>query len=173
MTSLTWILVAFPDMGSALSNQPVPTLDLKRYAGVWHEMAHLPLRFERQCVGDVTATYTVNADNTVHVRNACRMRNGAKSVAMGVARLGHTPGALKVSFAPRWLGWIPWVWADYWVVDVDPDYQWAVVGGPSKKYLWVLSRAPTMPTALFKQLTQRAAARGYPTDKLIMTAPLQ
>jgi apolipoprotein D and lipocalin family protein len=64
------------------------------------------------------------------------------------------------------------VWADYWVVDLDAQYRWAVVGGPSRKYLWVLSRTPTMKRETFAQIKADAAARGYDTEKLIMTAPL-
>ncbi len=85
---------------------------------------------------------------------------------------GH-PGQLKVRFAPGWLSWLPMVWADYWVIDLDKDYGWAVVGGPGKKYLWVLSRTPTMDKELFERIKANAARRGYPVDKLVMAAPLR
>ena len=91
----------------------------------------------------------------------------------GVAkRVPGQPGALKVRFAPHFLTWIPWVWGDYWVVELDPEYRWAVVGSPSRKYLWVLSRAPSMDKALFQQIRDRVQARGYPVAKLVMAAPL-
>lgn len=173
MVSFTWMLFMISSTTGALPNQPVPMLDLQRYAGSWHEIAHLPLRFERQCVDDVTATYTVLADQALQVRNACRTRDGSLDVAEGIARPGQVPGALKVSFAPRWLRWIRATWADYWVVEVDPQYQWAVVGSPSRKYLWILSRAPRMSSRLFGQLTQHATDRGYPVNKLIKMAPLK
>ncbi|MEO7073607.1 MAG: lipocalin family protein, partial [Rhodanobacter sp.] len=115
-----------------------------------------------------------NADGTVGVRNACRTKNGAMDASVGLARtVPRAPGALKVRFAPRILSWLPWVWADYWVIDLDPDYRWAVVGGPSQKYLWILSRTASMDTQLFRQIRDRAAARGYPVEKLVMAAPLQ
>ena len=82
------------------------------------------------------------------------------------------PGALKVRFAPRWLSWLPMVWADYWVIALDPDYYWALVGGPSRKYLWVLSRQPSMPKEQFDRLVTEAARRGYPVDRLVMAASL-
>ncbi|MEP6899677.1 MAG: lipocalin family protein [Rhodanobacter sp.] len=158
---------------ASLANQPLPALDLPRYVGQWHEIAHLPMFFQRKCVDTITAIYTANPNGTIGVHNACRTRAGTMEASDGVAKkvIGQ-PGALKVRFAPGWLAWLPWVWADYWVVEVDPDYQWAVVGGPSRKYLWVLSRRPSMDRALFTQLTDRARQRGYAVERLVMAAPL-
>lgn len=158
----------------ALPNQPVAALELTRYAGTWHEIAHLPMYFQRQCVDTITATYTPRPDGTIEVRNACRTRSGSMDEAVAVARpVAGSPGALEVRFAPAWLSWLPMAWADYWVVDLDPDYQWAVVGGPSKKYLWVLSRQPDMDRTLFEGIKARAARRGYPVDRLQMAAKLR
>lgn len=167
------ILMAGSATASAAANQPVAALDLQRYSGKWHEIAHLPMFFQRNCIDQVTATYTLQKDGSVEVRNACRNTDGAMDESVGAARTvaGH-PGKLEVRFAPSWLSWLPMVWADYWVVDLDPDYRWAVVGGPSRKYLWVLSRSPTMNRGLFERIKADARARGYPVDKLIMTAPL-
>ena len=77
-------------------------------------------------------------------------------------------GRLEVRFAPDWLAWAPMVWADYWVVELDPDYRWAVVGGPSRKYLWILSRTPTMDSTQYDAIRARAAQRGYPVEKLVL-----
>lgn len=157
-----------------LPNRPVASLDLQRYSGHWHEIAHLPMYFQRQCVDTITATYTPQPDGTLQVRNACRRNDGRISAVTGVARaVAGKPGALQVRFAPRWLTWLPAVWADYWVLDLDPGYQWAVVGGPSRKSLWVLSRAPGMDKALFARLKADAGARGYPVDRLVLAAPLE
>lgn len=171
---LLWLAFsAIPVSAQTLPNEPVASLDLNRYVGTWHEIAHLPLYFQRQCVDNVTATYTLQADGTVGVHNACRTRSGSMDVADGTARKTAGPaGALQVRFAPSWLGWLPFVWADYWVVELDPNYQWVVVGSPSRNYLWVLSRSPTMSRAQFEQLRERAAKRGYPVDKLIMVSSL-
>ena len=90
----------------------------------------------------------------------------------GVAKpVDGKPGALKMRFAPDWLSWVPGVWADYWVIEVGHNYQWAVVGNPSQKYLWVLSRSPSMDRGTFEQIRERAAQRGYPVDDLVMAAP--
>lgn len=170
------LLVAMAATASAqpMPNRPVDALDLGRYAGTWHEIAHLPMFWQRKCVSDITATYTPNADGTIAVRNACRDANGELQVSEGRAKpVPGRPGALEVTFAPRALAWLPFVWADYWVVDLDPAYRWAVVGSPSRKYLWILSREPSMPRARFDELTARAAARGYPVDRLVRAAPVE
>lgn len=154
-------------------NAPVPQLDLQRYSGQWHEIAHLPMFFQRQCVGDITATYTPRADGTIDVRNACRTKDGSTDVSEGIARpVAGKPGQLEVRFAPEWLSWLPLVWADYWVIDLDPEYRWAVVGGPDREHLWVLAREPRMNHALFQRLKARAAAKGYNLRELKVMAPL-
>ena len=171
--ALTTAVLATASAVAAATNAPVASLDLQRYAGQWHEIAHLPMFFQRHCADQITATYTINPDDSIGVHNACRARNGKMDASDGVAKaVPGQPAALKVRFAPRILAWLPWVWADYWVVEIDPNYQWAVVGGPSRKYLWVLSRAPSMDAKLFAQIRERARERGYPVDKLVMAAPL-
>lgn len=162
-----------PHAAATLPNRPVAALDLPRYSGQWHEIAHLPMFFQRKCRDTITATYTLRADGHIGVHNACRTHDGAMEASDGVARpVDGQPGALKVRFAPAWLAWLPMVWADYWVVELDPDYRWAVVGGPSRKYLWVLSRDPSMRGDLFRQIVAHARQRGYPVDRLVMAAPL-
>ena len=164
-------MVAAPT--ASVPNQPVARLDLQRYTGQWHEIAHLPMFFQRNCADNVTATYSTQADGTIKVGNACRTTGGEVQKSDGVARrVPGQPGALKVRFAPGWLSWLPMVWADYWVIDLDPDYRWAVVGGPSRKYLWILSRSPTMSRGQFQSIRANVGAKGYPVTKLVMSAPL-
>ena len=148
-------------------NAPVDDLDLERYTGRWHEVARLPMFFQRKCKAETTATYTARPDGTIHVQNACRTDDGHLSVD-GTARRTAGGSALEVSFAPAWLGWLPVVWADYWVVDLDPEYQWAVVGGPKQGALWILAREPSLEPALLERLLQRAEARGYRVDTLVV-----
>ena len=156
-----------------LPNVPVAALDLPRYSGEWHEIAHLPMFFQRHCADQVTATYTPLANGRIRVDNACRDEQGKTLRSIGVARkVAGKPGQLQVRFAPGWLTWLPMVWADYWVVDLDAQYRWAVVGGPSRKYLWILSRSPTMSRETFDQIKADAKSRGYDADKLIMTSTL-
>ena len=171
---LSALLAAAPAL--AASPTPVtsvPALDLSRYAGTWHEIAHLPVSFQKQCTGEITAQYTLRDDGLVGVRNRCRVADGGFVVADGVARgVRGQPGRLEVRFAPDWLGWVPLVWADYWVIALDPDYQWAMVGEPRRRYLWILSRRASMPRAQLEQLKARAASMGYDLAPLVAAAPL-
>ena len=161
------LLIAFtPPAGAQAPLQSVPELDLQRYSGTWHEIARLPMKQQEQCVADVTATYTPQADGIIEVRNSCRTMEGS-SEAVGEARRveGH-PGRLKVRFAPGWLSWLPNVWGDYWVIALDPDYQWAVVGEPERRYLWLLSRTPTVSAELFERMRATAEDQAYVLDAL-------
>lgn len=167
--TLALLLSAGTASPQTLQNVPVAQFDLAHYMGRWHEVARLPLYFERHCAADITATYTLEADGSVGVHNACRTSDGKREDAHGIARLvSDRAGALQVRFAPEWLSWIPWVWADYWVVELDPEYRWAVVGSPSRKYLWILSRTPTMSRQQMNELRGHAAQRGYDVSKLVV-----
>ncbi|MEP6632699.1 MAG: lipocalin family protein [Luteimonas sp.] len=162
--------------GASVAAEPVRAvaqLDVSRYAGQWYEVARLPVFFERRCAADVSATYTLRDDGLIGVRNACRTSDGSTDASEGVARpVPGKAGQLKVRFAPDFLGWLPFVWADYWVIDLDPGYQWAVVGEPRRKYLWILSRTPSMDRAAFERAKQHAKAMGYILDGLVVSAPL-
>lgn len=152
----------------------VDRLDITRYAGEWHEIARLPLYVQRHCKREITAQYTLRDDGQIGVRNRCTDEDGEIDEVDGVARQDPKhPGRLEVRFAPDWLSWLPLSWADYWVIALDPEYQWALVGGPGREYLWVLSRTPDMSRARFEELKARAVAMGYDLDDLIVSAPLR
>jgi apolipoprotein D and lipocalin family protein len=168
-----WLLAAAATPVVAQPLQPVPALDLARYAGTWHEIARYPNWFQRNCVGDVTATYTVRDDGLVGVLNACRRADGEMIRAEGVARrpdAARAPAELEVRFAPDWLAWLPLVWADYWVVDLAPDYSYALVGEPTREYLWLLARSPRLDDATYARLLERATALGYDRSRLVRSA---
>lgn len=150
---------------------PVAQLDLARYAGNWYEIARFPNRFQKQCVGDVTADYMPLADRQVRIVNRCRRDDGSVDAAEGHARVPDPahPAQLEVRFAPGWLGWLPFVWADYWVIDLAPDYHYAVVGGSSRDYLWVLARTPVIEDSEYTAIRQRLAAQGYDIRRLMRT----
>jgi len=145
----------------------VSALDLDRYAGQWYEIARYPNSFERDCVRDVTATYTRNADGTVQVVNACRKADGSVMRAEGLARMAVPPAKLEVRFAPAWLSWLPLVWADYWVIDLASDYSYAIVGEPSRDYLWILARDPRLPDATLERIVAKLPDLGYEPEKLV------
>jgi apolipoprotein D and lipocalin family protein len=154
---------------------PLPTqdwVDLARYAGRWYEIARLPNRFQEQCAGDVVATYTQRPDGRVTVLNECRRQDGQLTSAEGVARLANEEGPasrLKVRFAPAALSFLPFVWGDYWILELDRDYRHAVVGDPSRKYLWILSRSPEMDAATYESLASAAGRLGFDTARLVHT----
>ena len=167
------LLVAAIPVRSAEPLQPVPQLDLSRYAGLWHEIAHLPAPFQRDCASDITVQYTLRPDELVGVRNTCRDADGELLQAQGVARpVAGSPGRLQVRFAPDWLAWLPLVWADYLVLALDPGYQWAMVGTPDRDYLWILSRSPGMDRVRYEDLTARARAMGFAAEDLVVAAPV-
>jgi apolipoprotein D and lipocalin family protein len=149
--------------------QSVGSVDLQRYVGRWYEIAHYPNRFQRQCVGDTTANYAAREDGTIAVTNRCATASGA-SEAEGVARRvdGRTD-RLQVSFLPAALRWLPIGWGDYWVIALAPDYRYAVVGEPSREFLWVLARAPTLSAEDRAAIDTALRAQGYDPARLVQT----
>jgi len=155
--------------------QAIPSLDLQRYAGRWYEIARFPNRFQSNCAADTMAEYAINPDGTVDVTNSCRDNKGRWIHAHGLARLAGKPGSatLEVRFAPAWLAFIPAVWGDYWVVDLDSDYQLAAVSDPKRKYLWILSRTPTVSSGVYEDLLSRLGGMGFDRNRLAMTPQVQ
>jgi len=152
------------------SLQTVASVDLQRYAGMWHEVARLPNRFQRDCTGNVTATYTLQDDGRIAVVNRCTTGDGTID-AHGVARVvdEQTFARLKVRFAPSWLSFLPMVWGDYWVIGLAEDYSWAIVGSPDREYLWILSRTPDLDAATFDRAVGIARAKGFDVGRLLKT----
>lgn len=150
---------------------PVAALDLPRYLGRWYEIANYPNRFQRQCVGETSAEYRLEASGKVRVQNRCRKADGSFAEARGVARRmgGEGSPRLEVRFAPAWLGWLPAVWGRYWVIDIDPDYQLAAVSEPNREYLWILARTPQVPEAAYQALLARLRQKGFSPERLQRT----
>jgi apolipoprotein D and lipocalin family protein len=141
---------------------PISQFDLNRYLGRWHEVARMDHRFERGLT-DVTADYTLREDGTIKVLNSgLKAKTGKRSEITGRAKTTPTTGLLRVSFFWRF-------YSDYRILMLDNDYQWALVGaGKSNKYLWILSREATLPSAVMDQIMGEAQRRGYDTDRLII-----
>ena len=149
----------------------IASLDLPRYLGEWYEIAKFPNRFQRKCTGFTKATYTALPDGRVQVENRCRLADGSTDVAIGVARqVGAADSPrLKVRFAPALLSFIPLVWGDYWIIDLDRDYGLAAVSEPGREYLWILSRTPTVSKPAYDALVARLAGQGLDVRKLERT----
>jgi apolipoprotein D and lipocalin family protein len=163
------LVVLMASVGTASAQKPeltvVSSVDLDRYLGTWYEIASYPAWFQRNCTA-VTAQYSLRDDGLIKVVNSCHKGTptGKLKQAKGRAKVvdRETKAKLKVSFL--------WpFWGDYWIIDLDPDYQWAVVGEPRRKYLWVLSRTPTMDEETYRSIVDRLPDKGYDPDRLRQT----
>jgi apolipoprotein D and lipocalin family protein len=150
-------------VGNAAVPQPAKPVELARYLGRWYEIARYEQGFQKDCDG-VTADYSLREEGGIKVVNTCRKPDGRISDATGKAKVVDTAtGAkLKVSFFGPFYG-------DYWVLDRDEDYAWAIVGEPSGRYLWLLARDANPPAAAKEAMIARARALGYDTGLLRMT----
>lgn len=161
-TALT-VFITAPAWAQTDSTQvrSVDRVDLERYAGLWYEIAHIPNRFQRDCVRDTTARYALRDDGKIEVVNACYRENGKRKRAKGLARVveGSSNGQLEVSFF-KLLFFRP-VWGDYWIVGLDSEYRWAVIGTPDRKYGWILSREPALEPADREQIEIILREQGY------------
>ncbi|WP_107993169.1 lipocalin family protein [Neisseria elongata] len=150
--------------------QTVPQVDVQRYAGQWYEIARLPMPYQNQCVSDVTAFYKIKSKDTISVTNRCLKADGTWSAAEGLARVQNAENTkLSVTFLPKAIRWLPVGKAPYWVMALDSNYQYAMVGQPDRKYLWILSRTPNMDEAVYQAYLQQAIAQGYDLSGLIRT----
>ena len=159
-----FVLLSFWGIGCG-KGDPLPTVDqvdLERYAGTWFEIARLPNTFEEglKCV---TATYTILEDGRVGVTNkGVNERTGEAEVAEGKARVKdqNEPGQLRVVFFWPFGG-------DYFIIELDSDYRYALVGAPDREYLWILAREKQLDGLILAQLVERANALGFPVEQLI------
>lgn len=148
------------DSGRKIDNSTVSALDLSRFMGKWYEIARYEHRFEKGMT-HVSATYTMNENGKIRVRNE-GLKDGKHKEVNGRAKQPDPkdPGKLKVAF-------FLWFYADYYVLDIDPDYRYVLVGSSSDKYLWIMSRTPTLPQATLNQLVEQLRQRGYDTSRLV------
>jgi apolipoprotein D and lipocalin family protein len=165
-----WLLFVgcAPTTTERLHLAPLPTVahvDLPRYLGTWYEISSFPQSFQKGCTA-TTATYKSRADGDIDVINRCRKDSvdGPEKVAEGRARVVDktTNAKLEVSFFRPF-------WGDYWVVALGDNYEYAVVGHPSRDYLWILSRSPTMAADLYASVVHRLSLLGYETKRLKRT----
>ena len=170
--ALTMLFTAFSV--NAWSEDPlatIPSLNVQRYMGTWYEVAKLPDPFQKNCVSHTIANYEALPDGTIRVTNRCTEADGKIKVAVGeVRQIGNpTSPKLEVRFAPAWLSFLPFVWGNYWVIDLDTDYQLAAVSEPKGELLWILSRTPIPNNTAFSQLVERLAKRGFDPKKMEVT----
>lgn len=155
---------SFKNQESMIDKTVVKELDLEKYLGTWYELARFNHKFERGLVG-VTANYSIREDGKIKVLNSGYKKSldGKLSQATGKAYIPQPelePAKLKVSFFWNFYG-------DYFVLDLDENYQWAIIGSSSDKYLWILSRTPQPDPGLYDTLLDKIKARGYDISQLI------
>jgi apolipoprotein D and lipocalin family protein len=163
--AVAFVLIAGKSHAKEKPLTTVPRVDLERYLGSWYEIARYPNSFQDGCVATV-ATYGLRDDGDVSVHNTCREDSldgrlkGAKARAWLVDKENQTK--LKVRFF--------WPFAaDYWIIDLAPDYSYAVVGQPSRDYLWILSRTPTLAPEVLDGIYHRLRTQDYDPSRLEFT----
>lgn len=158
---LTFCSSCQPLQQDNLDTQTVNSLDVSRFMGKWYEIARYEHRFERGMT-HVTAEYTLLPEGKIRVVNRGLKKGKAKEI-VGKAKQPAPedyPGRLKVSF-------FLWFYADYYVLDVDADYRYAIIGSSSDKYLWILSRTPQLSPTILDKLLKKIEARGYDLSRLV------
>ena len=149
--------------------ETVKLVDLTRYTGKWYEIAKIPNRFQDHCDRNTTATYALLPDGRISVINQCTEIDGSEDSAEGLARVVDTGSnaRLEVSFFSIF-GWHLF-WGDYWIIGLDEDYQYVVVGTPSRKYGWILSRQKKMSEIQLNLAYDILRRQGYDPDTFVMS----
>jgi apolipoprotein D and lipocalin family protein len=143
----------------------VEDVDLERYQGLWHEVARFPTRFQSDCERS-TALYELQEDQSLKVTNTCIQASGETRQIEGKAYLKDEsePAKFRVRFDPFPARLFP---GNYWVIELGPDYEYAVVSEPKGRYLWILSRTPQPDELLVQDLVKRLQDKGFETERLI------
>ena len=167
-----WLLAPAIQASADEDNAPLSTVsavDLNRYLGKWYEIASYPAWFQKGCTGS-TADYSRLPDGRIRVVNRCfkNSLDGPLKASKGKAEVVDETSHAKLKV------WFFWPFkGDYWIIDLDPDYQWAVVGVPSRRYLWILSRTPTLDASVYDGILRRVIEKGYDPTRLKLTAQPQ
>lgn len=164
-TFLSGFALVAPGRAADKPLETVSSVDLDRYLGRWYEVASFPAWFQRGCTA-TTADYSLREDGLIKVVNSCRKGtpDGKHKQSVGRAKVVDevTNAKLKVSFFGPF-------WGHYWIIDLDPDYRWAVVGVPNRRYLWILSREPQLEESVFQAIVSRLPDQGYDPMRLQRT----
>lgn len=139
--------------------------ELKNYLGKWYEIARFDVSFEKKCTKPITAEYLWE-NNQLLVVNKCKRKNGDLNIATGIARFLYEDdiGKLEVTFVPKWLRFVNFVWGDYWILYTD--YKYSLVGSPNRKYLWILSRTEKTDKKEIEKLIDIAKEQKFDITKL-------
>lgn len=149
---------------------PAASVDLKQYLGTWYSIASIPEKGAQDCAADMKAVYTADMNGLIKVMNSCKKKDGTTLSLEGRARPQDptTSSRLQVTFIQQNQVWNFDNAAPYWILDVAPDYSWALVGGPKFETGWILSRMPSLPDMTLKDLKMRLKKQGYDTCKFMI-----
>ncbi len=168
VVACTAALPQLPAQSQEATVTALPSLNVPAYMGTWYQVAWLPNRFQKQCVSDTSATYRQLPGGQVEINNRCRLEDGSTDSVNGIARPAGSvmrgdqlqPAQLEVSFLPPLLRWLP-IWGSYWVLDMAVDGRYAVVSEPTREYMWVLARQPSLPSVDENAIRARLAQFGF------------
>ncbi|ROS25923.1 lipocalin family protein [Cellulomonas sp. PhB150] len=165
------VSLAAPANAAEAPPRPVASVDVAKYVGSWYQVAAVPAIYELQCAKNVTATYGLNADGTISVTNTCKTWFGGTSTVKGNARSENAPAnsSLTVSFLKLGGSWLYFGGPNYQVLGLGAQYDWAVVGDPSRASGFVLSRTPALTATQLADVRATLAANGYDACDLKLT----
>jgi apolipoprotein D and lipocalin family protein len=149
----------------ATKNKPLETVghvNLEKYLGKWYEIAKFPQTFEKNCT-NVTAEYSMTDDGKINVLNSC-LKNGEMVQTNGIATITDKNDNAKLNVQFQW----PFA-GKYWIIALAPDYTYAMIGHPNRKYLWILCRKPVLDNMAYNHLVLMAASKGFDVRKLEKT----
>jgi len=147
-------------------SETVDTVIISQYAGLWYEIGSIPQIFQTGC-NCTTAEYAGISENEISVINACNLfsANGFENRIEGTATIVPNSGNAKLL-----VSFFGGAGSDYWIIDLEPDYNWAVVGSGDKQSFWILSRTPTFDETLYNELLAKWGERGYDISRVQRTA---
>lgn len=167
--SLLGLVVSFSSFAkSSKEVQTVDSVDLQKYIGKWYEVASIPQSFQKKCVGNTVAEYSFAEEGLIAVVNSCDTKSGKRSIATGRAQVVDTAtnSKLKVTFV-KFIDWIFAFGGKYWILDLDANYSYALIGDPTRSYAWILSRQPYISVAQLLTLELKFREQGYDTCKIL------
>jgi apolipoprotein D and lipocalin family protein len=175
VAGLTGVVIAGCSSDTPAPMRTISNFEVQRYLGQWHQVAAVPAWFQSECAAHTTASYALGEDGLIEVLNSCDKTDGSRKQAEARARfLGSgSDGRLEVTFVEA-LGF--WIWpaaGDYWIIGLDPDYQWSVVGQPSSKYAWILARSQSLDLQTLQEVRHTLESQAYDTCQLQLTTPEQ
>lgn len=149
----------------------VDYVDLNKYIGKWFEIASIPQSFQKQCVKNVTAEYSVTDDKLIKVLNSCEKSDGTISVAEGRAQVVDkvSNSKLKVTFVKIFGNYNFILGGKYWIIDLESNYRYSLIGHPDLSYAWILSRTPSLSSSDLSYIQNKFKSVGYDTCKIMMT----